>query len=59
MQTIHDRLPLCRCFFEDRPAFGVTDANAPLIESACCDPEACLTLRPEVACLQLWIDLNA
>ena len=59
MQTIQDRVPVCRCFAEDRPAFN-RDAESPQRSRALgADGDSSLLLRPDVHCLQRWIDLNA
>jgi hypothetical protein len=61
MQTILDRIPVCRCFHEDRTAsrnsapYRAPDAAEP----AGWEAEARLPLRPDVPCLQRWLDLNA
>ncbi len=59
MQPISDRRPLCRCFAEDPPALRGSDANPANGETASYEAESSLILRPDVRCLQRWIDLNA
>ena len=59
MQTFSDRLPLCRCFCEDRPALRSPEANPASCETALRESDSSLALRPDVPCLQRWIDLNA
>jgi hypothetical protein len=60
MQTIQDRVPVCGCFAEDRPAFRNRDARlGDEAEPLGNDGDSSLSLRPEVPCLQRWIDLNA
>ena len=56
-----DRAPLCRCFDADRglqlraAAFPTDDAP----DATNGESEPRMPLRPEVHCLQRWIDLNA
>ena len=59
MRTIQDRLTLCRCFTEDRPAIRNPDANPGSGETVLRESDASPALRPDVRCLQRWIDLNA
>ncbi len=58
MQPIRDRIAVCSCFVEDRPRRDPcmkNDADEPIRREA----ETLLSLRPDVPCLQRWIDLNA
>ncbi len=59
MQPIPARLPLCRCFAENPPALRGGDAHPTNGETAQYEVESSLILRPDVRCLQRWIDLNA
>ena len=61
MQTILDRIPVCRCFHEDRPAprNGASQRAADALDPSAWESEARLPLRPDVPCLQRWLDLNA
>ena len=59
MQTIRNRVPLCSCFSEDRPALRGPDTNPADGETAPRESDSSPALRPDVHCLQRWIDLNA
>jgi hypothetical protein len=61
MQPILDRIPVCRCFHEDvsTSAKSVPHRAADPTEPARWESEARLPLRPDVPCLQRWLDLNA
>ncbi|HVS37356.1 MAG TPA: hypothetical protein VMS17_17475 [Gemmataceae bacterium] len=60
MQPILDRIPLCRCFADDRPALpGAVRPIRDVGDPVRMDRESPLSLRPDVNCLQRWIDLNA
>ena len=59
MQPVRDRLAVCSCFVEDRLARRRDASKNDAGEVIRREPEAPLSLRPDVPCLQRWIDLNA